>query len=141
MSQILKNIKALRELKGFSQQGVADKLGITQSSYARFENGAKKTDFQLLREIAALFKVDVCDIIRFHEKGEGGGNYPAGYGTSGKNTEVKRMKDREQYLEKLNEQLLIQVRDKNEIIELLKSNNNSKRDSDIASNESNEQDS
>ncbi len=116
--QILKNIKSLRELKGFSQKGIADHLGITQSSYARFETGAKKTDFDMLERVAEAFGVEVCTIIHFHEQGLGGG-------TEGRNDrqekELKQLREREAYLNRLNEQLSIQLKDKQEIIDLLRS--------------------
>ncbi len=114
--QILKNIKSLRELKGFSQKGIADKLGITQSSYARFETGAKKTDFDMLERVAEAFEVDVCTIIHFHEQGLGGHE---GRGDR-QEKELKQLRERETYLNRLNEQLTVQLNDKQEIIDLLR---------------------
>ncbi|MFB6257951.1 MAG: helix-turn-helix domain-containing protein [Flavobacteriales bacterium] len=116
MKQILKNIRSLRELRGYSQEYLADKLSITQSSYARFENGAKKTDFALLEKVAEVFEVDVCSIIHFHEQdGNGGGGLLAT-----KDKDVKQLKERVKYLERLNDQLTKQLKDKEEIITLLK---------------------
>lgn len=116
MKQILKNIRSLRELRGYSQEYLADKLNITQSSYARFENGAKKTDFALLEKVADVFEVDVCSIIHFHDQnGEGGGGLMAT-----KDKDVKQLKERVKYLERLNDQLTKQLKDKEEIITLLK---------------------
>lgn len=114
--QILKNIKSLRELKGFSQKGIADHLEITQSSYARFETGAKKTDFDMLERVANAFEVDVCTIIHFHEQGLGGAEDRQGQ----RDKELKQLKERETYLHRLNEQLSIQLNDKQEIIDLLR---------------------
>ncbi|MFB6258819.1 MAG: helix-turn-helix domain-containing protein [Flavobacteriales bacterium] len=115
--QILKNIKSLRELKGFSQKGIADQLRITQSSYARFETGAKKTEFDMLEQVAEAFGVDVCTIIHFHEQGLGG---QEGRGDR-QEKELKQLRERETYLNRLNEQLTVQLNDKQEIIELLRS--------------------
>lgn len=117
--QILKNIKSLRELKGFSQKGIADKFGITQSSYARFETGAKKTDFDMLERVAEAFDVDVCTIIHFHEQGLGGSQEAR---TDKQDKELKQLRERETYLKRLNEQLSIQLKDKQEIIDLLRGN-------------------
>ena len=116
--QILKNIKSLRELKGFSQKGIADQLGITQSSYARFETGAKKTDFDMLERIAGAFAVEVCTLIRFHEQGLGSNSEPQ---NDRQEKDLKQLQDREAYLNRLNEQLTIQLNDKQEIIDLLRS--------------------
>ncbi len=115
MKQILKNIRSLRELRGYSQEYLADKLSITQSSYARFENGAKKTDFALLEKVADVFEVDVCSIIHFHEQNAEGGGMLAT-----KEKDVKQLKERVKYLERLNDQLTKQLKDKEEIITLLK---------------------
>lgn len=123
MHQVLKNVKALRELAGYSQEYMAESLGLTQSSYARFENEAKKIDFRLIERVAELFGVDTHVLVNFHKQDVSKQLPPnlaqegqEGYG----NPELEQLKDRVEHLERLNEQLMKQLKDKEEIISLLK---------------------
>ena len=54
MHQVLKNIRILRKIKGYSQDYIAKKMGITQSSYARFENQGVKIDFNIIKKAAVM---------------------------------------------------------------------------------------
>jgi transcriptional regulator with XRE-family HTH domain len=56
-------IRMIRELRGFSQENVAIKLGITQTSYSRIENNHSKLDTVMLEKLAAEFGVTVIDIL------------------------------------------------------------------------------
>ena len=68
MKKILENIKTLRESKGYTQENMAELLEITQSSYARFERGATKTDLKTIFLIAEVLKMDIIDVITYPEK-------------------------------------------------------------------------
>ncbi len=122
MHQVLMNIKAIRELKGYSQESIADELGITQSKYGRFENGGKKIDFQMIEEVAQVFEMDVYAIIAFHKErdfsSDGVNDLNENYKLHSKDLAVLREKIK--YLEQVNEVLTQQLHDKQEIIELLK---------------------
>jgi transcriptional regulator with XRE-family HTH domain len=123
---LLDKIKQLRLEKKLSQEEIAYKLGIIQSSYARFESGAKKIDYGLLEKIAVLFNTDVSQLTaaasRKNKK----------YNIENTLTELKEddvsyqkfkhsdLLKRIEYLEKLNEALRNQIKDKEEIITLLK---------------------
>lgn len=56
-------IKAIRELRGFSQENVAAKIGITQAAYSRIENNQSKLDTAVLEKIAAELGVSPIDIM------------------------------------------------------------------------------
>ena len=56
MSEFHERIKSERLRAGLKQQEVADKLGITRQSYARYENGA-------VNEIDIDFVAKVCEIL------------------------------------------------------------------------------
>ncbi len=60
-------IKKLRELKDYTQQYVAEKLEITQSSYSKLETGTVDIPFSKLEEIATALGISVEDIISFNE--------------------------------------------------------------------------
>ncbi len=68
MKEILNNIKAIRESKGYSQDQIADLLKISQSQYARFERGITKTDLQTLYKFAKALEVELIDIITYPKK-------------------------------------------------------------------------
>ena len=126
LHQVLKNIKALRELKGLSQDYVAKRLGISQSSYARFENESKRIDYRLIEGVADVFEVTPATIINFHdnqkylldsspemvrESTEAYLNY---------DKDRLLLEERIKHLEQVRDLLEKQLKDKDEIIRLLK---------------------
>lgn len=68
MKDILKNIRLIRESKGFSQEQIAEMMKITQSQYARFERGATKTDLETLYEFSLVVGMSLIDIISYPKK-------------------------------------------------------------------------
>lgn len=50
--------KSLRIASGFTQQEIADKLGISRSTIGMYETGAREPDYNTLEAIADLFNVD-----------------------------------------------------------------------------------
>lgn len=61
-------IRKIRELKGFSQEYVANKLELTQKAYSNIENGKTKLDFDRLEAISKILEVEVMNILSFDEK-------------------------------------------------------------------------
>ena len=66
--QIGHKIKRIREIKGFSQSEVADKLHITQRAYSDVENNKTKLDLERLEKLADFFEMKPPDILTFDEK-------------------------------------------------------------------------
>ena len=60
-------IKKLRELKGFTQEDLAHKLGITQSAYSKIEVGSVDILYSKLEEIASILGISIENIIGFNE--------------------------------------------------------------------------
>ena len=54
-----KNIYELRKLNRFTQREVAQRLGISQPSYIRYENGSAEPTLENLVKIADLYDVSV----------------------------------------------------------------------------------
>ena len=54
-----KNIYELRKLNRFTQREVAQRLGISQPSYIRYENGSAEPTLEHLVKIADLYDVSV----------------------------------------------------------------------------------
>ena len=52
-------LKELRKLYGYTQKDVAERLGITQSSYIRYENGTSEPTLQCLVHISEIYDVSV----------------------------------------------------------------------------------
>jgi len=59
----MNNLKKFRKEKGFGQIELAEKLGITQSSYSRYESGARDIPTDILSKLADYFGVTIDDIL------------------------------------------------------------------------------
>lgn len=55
-------IKALRNARQYTQEQVAEQIGVSRQKYARIENGANTITFELLSKIANVLDVTVEDI-------------------------------------------------------------------------------
>jgi transcriptional regulator with XRE-family HTH domain len=57
------NIRRFRELRDYSQDYMADKLDITQSSYGKIEREAVNLTFKRLQCIANILEIDLANLI------------------------------------------------------------------------------
>ncbi len=62
------SIKNIRELKNYTQEYVADRLGMTQAGYSKIEKGISKVSLKKLQEIAAVLEVSMQNIIQFESE-------------------------------------------------------------------------
>lgn len=58
-----KKIKNLREMNGWSQEVMAERLDMSKNGYARIERGESKLNMERLEQIAEIFNIDVVDLI------------------------------------------------------------------------------
>ncbi len=58
----------MRQLKGWSQEEVADKLQMSVSGYANIERGETDVKISRLENIAEVFEVDLLELLNFAEK-------------------------------------------------------------------------
>ncbi|MFB9076784.1 helix-turn-helix transcriptional regulator [Flavobacterium procerum] len=66
MAATIKNkIKSIRELKNYTQEYMAEKLGVTQAGYSKIEKGKTSLSYEKLVEIGKILDVSVEDIISF----------------------------------------------------------------------------
>lgn len=65
ISGVYKNIKSLRKFLGYSQEYMAQELGVDQTSYGRLERGDRELKLKTLIQIAHILNVKVGDIISF----------------------------------------------------------------------------
>jgi len=61
-------IKNIRKSKNWSQEEIADKLGITASGYGSIERGDTDVKLSRLKNIAELFEMDLSELFNLNEK-------------------------------------------------------------------------
>ena len=52
-------LKMLRQRNNYTQQDIADKLGVTRSTVSNFEIGRRKPEIDVLEKLAAIYNVDL----------------------------------------------------------------------------------
>ena len=58
-------IKNIRELKDFTQEYMAEQLGITQAAYSKIETGQTKLTPNKISDIAEIFDMDASDLMAY----------------------------------------------------------------------------
>lgn len=66
--EIGKNIKKLREFRGYSQQYMADQLDITQKTYSNIEADDGKVNKGQIEHIAQILEVDPAYLLTYDDK-------------------------------------------------------------------------
>jgi transcriptional regulator with XRE-family HTH domain len=61
-------IKRVRQLKGWSQEEVANQLGMSPNGYGSIERGETDVNLSRLEQIAALFNMKLADLLELNEK-------------------------------------------------------------------------
>ena len=65
MNELLgSRIKALRIANNYTQEQVAEEIGVSRQKYARIESGANSITLDILSKVAKVFDVTVGDITR-----------------------------------------------------------------------------
>jgi len=89
-------LRVLRKNTGFTQEQVAEKLGISSRTISRWETGAYMPDISMLVDIAEMYDVDIREIIDGERKEENMNSEikevaekMADYSTTGKNNMLK----------------------------------------------------
>lgn len=59
----IKTLRYLREQKGFSQEAIAEKIGMSRATYIRIESGDKSPTLDELKSIAKILEVSVESLI------------------------------------------------------------------------------
>lgn len=58
-----KNVKFLRNSKGFTQQELADMLKIKKHALANFEGGTRNTSLEVLDKLHNIFNISLDELI------------------------------------------------------------------------------
>ena len=64
MKTILMNIILERTKKGYSQEYMAERLGIGQKTFCKLEKGHTKLSVERLKKIAFILKKDICIFLK-----------------------------------------------------------------------------
>lgn len=60
-------IRKLRELKGFSQEYMADKLSVSQRAYSKLERNETKLDWNKITDISSILEIEPLDLVSFDD--------------------------------------------------------------------------
>ncbi len=61
------NIRKVRELRNYTQEYMAEKLGITQNGYSKLECQSSNMTIDRLTQIAEILTVTINDLLEFDE--------------------------------------------------------------------------
>ena len=62
------NILMLRNVNGYSQEEVAEKIGISRQAYAKWEKGETVPDVERCQKLAELYGVTIDSLVNFSDK-------------------------------------------------------------------------
>ena len=113
-------IRLIRELNKWSQEEMAEKLAMSAGEYAKIERGETQLNIPRLEQLAAIFKVDMWDLLK---SGNNGMVLQINEGDSGGDIALYASSDMAMKLELLNQELkhcreMLEQKDKE--IELLR---------------------
>ena len=113
-------IRLIRELNKWSQEEMAEKLAMSAGGYAKIERGETQLNIPRLEQLAAIFKVDMWDLLK---SGNSGMVLQINEGDSGGDSALYASSDMAMKLELLNQELkhcreMLEQKDKE--IELLR---------------------
>ena len=61
-------IKQIRELKNFTQEYVADRIGLSTRAYSKIESGETQLTINRLNEISGILEVDPIELLGFDHR-------------------------------------------------------------------------
>ncbi len=65
--RIAEKIRKLREVKGYKQETVAKRMGLTTNGYGKIERGESSITLDRLEQIAQVLEVSTLDILQFDD--------------------------------------------------------------------------
>ena len=63
VKKFCENLKLARNGSGLTQRQVADKLGVVESCYAKWEQGRAEPNVDNLRKLSEIFDISLDDLI------------------------------------------------------------------------------
>ena len=77
-NNIAENLSSLRQLKKYSQEQVAEIIGVSRQAIAKWESGQSLPDIVNCDALAKFYDVDLDDLIHFDQKSKGESIPPKG---------------------------------------------------------------
>ncbi len=77
--QFAENLMALRRSRGWSQEDLGDRLGVSRQTVSKWETGQTTPELEKLIELAAVFDLSIDELVGREAAGERSGPPPAGY--------------------------------------------------------------
>ena len=62
------NISMLRSVNGYSQEKVAEKIGVSRQAYAKWEKGETVPDVERCQKLAELYGVTIDSLVNYSDK-------------------------------------------------------------------------
>ena len=62
------NISMLRSVNGYSQEEVAEKIGVSRQAYAKWEKGEAVPDVERCQKLAELYGVTIDSLVNYSDK-------------------------------------------------------------------------
>ena len=59
------NLIALRKINGYSQDELADKIGVTRQTLSKYETGESLPDIERCKQLAEIFGVSMDDLVNY----------------------------------------------------------------------------
>lgn len=69
MTKVNETVKVMREMNQFTQEEMAEKLGMSVNGYSKLERGISKISLEKLEQIANIFNINVSELYSAKEKG------------------------------------------------------------------------
>ena len=69
-NSISQNLSTLRQYHAYSQEGVAEKIGVSRQAVSKWESGESLPDIVNLDALASLYDVSIDDLIHFDQQKE-----------------------------------------------------------------------
>lgn len=66
--EIYDKVRIMREVRQWSQEDMAEKMGMSVTGYAKIERGQSKLHYDKLERIAQIFNISVLDLVTVDEK-------------------------------------------------------------------------
>lgn len=61
--EVADNLRRLRHWKGYTQQKMADEIGIPQKNYAKYEEGRNSMPLEVAAIICNVFSITIDDLV------------------------------------------------------------------------------
>ena len=126
--ELSEKIKIMRDMNHWTQEDVAEKLGMSTTGYAKIERGETKLSLHKLEQIANIFNIDVLELMNTGGKGivflmNENGDHSANYYSDSDNlaSEIEKFKMIVSHKDEIIQQKNDEICALKEIIALLKS--------------------